>query len=71
VYGNIRKGLEEINEKHLERSAKRESTAAFIKELEQSKGVITEFDEGLWNSTIEKVLVNMEDKITFVFKDGM
>ena len=32
-YENIKKGLEEINEKRLDRSAKRESIVAFIKEL--------------------------------------
>lgn len=70
-YENIKKALEEINEKHLERSAKHESIVAFIKELESREGMVTEFDEELWNGTIEKVLVHSEEKISFVFKDGM
>lgn len=32
--------------------------------------MITEFDEELWNGTVEKVIVDTEDKITFVFKNG-
>ena len=70
-YENIKKGLEEINYKCLERSAKRESIVGFIKELEQREGLITEFDEELWKGAIEKVIVNTEEQITFVFKDGM
>lgn len=70
-YESIKKGLEVINEKRLERSAKHESNVAFIKELEQREGLITEFDEELWSGTVEKMIVNTKDKITFVFKDGM
>lgn len=70
-YESIKKGLEGIEDKRIEKSAKHESILAFIKELEQREGLVTEFDEELWNGTIEKVLVNTEDRITFVFKDDM
>lgn len=70
-YESIKKGLEGIDEKRLERRTKQESILAFIKELEQRDGVVTEFDEELWNGSVEKVIVNTEEKITFVFKDGM
>jgi hypothetical protein len=70
-YESIKRELEEIDEKRLERSAKHESIMVFIKELEQRTGLITEFDESLWKGTIEKVVVNTDDKITFVVKDGM
>lgn len=70
-YENIKTGLEGINEKRLERRAKQESILFFIKELEQSKGLIKEFDEELWLGTVEKVRVNSEARVTFIFKDGM
>jgi predicted nuclease with TOPRIM domain len=70
-FEDIKKGLEEINEKRLDRSAKCERIVAFIKELENRDGLVEEFDEELWNGTIEKVLVHSEDDITFVFKDDM
>jgi len=70
-YENIKKGLDEINDKCLERRAKRESTVAFIKELEQRDVLVAEFDEELWNATIEKVVVHSQQEITFTFKDGM
>lgn len=70
-YENIKKSLEEINDKRLEKNAKQENIAVFIKELEMIDGLITEFDEELWNASIEKVIVHPENKITFTFKDGM
>ncbi|NFE96383.1 recombinase family protein [Clostridium botulinum] len=70
-YESIKKGLEAIDEKRLERSAKQENITAFIKELEQREDLILEFDEELWLGTVDKVIVNTEEKITFVFKDEM
>jgi len=68
-YKNIKKGLDEIKDKCLERSAKREGTVAFIKALEQRDMVVAEFDEELCNATIEKVVVNSEHEMNFIFKD--
>ncbi len=70
-YKSIKKGLEGINEKRLERSAKKENIVELLKELEAREVLIVEFDEELWNGSVEKVIVNTEEKITFVFKDGM
>jgi DNA invertase Pin-like site-specific DNA recombinase len=70
-YENVKMRIEDINEKQLERGTKKESILVFIKELEQKEGVITEFDEKLWKVTVEKVVVNFEEKTTFIFKDGM
>lgn len=50
---------------------KHERIVEFIKELEQKEGLITEFDEWLWNGVIEKIEVNEGSDIVFIFKDGM
>lgn len=68
-YENIKKGLEGINEKRLEGSAKRERIEEFIKVLENIPIILIEFDDELWNVVIEMVKVNSEKEITFVFKD--
>lgn len=70
-YESIKEEIEGINEKRLERSAKKENIVEFIKELEVKESLITEFDEGLWLGTVEKVVVNTEEKITFIFKNGI
>ncbi|WP_373899577.1 recombinase family protein [Haloimpatiens sp. FM7315] len=70
-YESMKNDIEGINEKQLERSAKKENIEMFIKELKARDSLITEFDEELWLGTVEKVIVNTEEKITFIFKDGM
>lgn len=70
-YENIKKGLVEINDKLLERNAKHESIREFMLTLEESDTILTEFEEGFWNATIEEVKVHSEYDITFIFKDGM
>jgi site-specific DNA recombinase len=70
-YENIKNGLIEINDKFLERNAKRESIREFILAREQSDTLLTEFEEEFWNATIEEVRVYSEHQITFIFKDGI
>lgn len=70
-YESIKKDIEGINQKRLERSAKKENIETFTKELEAREKLITEFDEELWLGAVDKVIVNTEEKITFVFKDAM
>ncbi len=70
-YESIKKGLEGINEKRLEISARYENIMIFMKALEVKEDSIVEFDEEIWNGTVENVIVNTDEKITFVFKDGI
>jgi len=70
-YETIKKGLGEIDDKRLECNAKRESIEAFIQMLRNSDTLLIEFDEELWNATVETVKVNSEHDITFAFKAGM
>lgn len=70
-YESIKKEIEGINDRGLERSAKHESIGEFIGILEKNNTLVNEFDEELWNVVIEKVEVHSECEITFVFKDGM
>lgn len=70
-YKNIKSELEGLSEKRVEGKAKQENIVAFMRELEHREGLVAEFDEELWHAAIEKVVVNSEHEITFVFKDGM
>lgn len=69
-YENAKNGLREIDSERLERSARRENIEVFIRTLESSDGLITEFDEELWVATVESVTVHTGQDITFTFKDG-
>lgn len=70
-YQSIKDELEGTEEKRLEKSAKHERILVFIKELNQREIFITEFNDGLWNGTVDKVVINTDKKMTFVFKEGM
>lgn len=67
----IKNNLIEIEDKRLERNAKRESIRGFIWTLEQSDTLLSEFDESLWNATVEVIIVHLDPDITFEFRDGM
>jgi len=69
-YETVKSGLTDIGDKLIERTAKRENISAFLKTLAQSSTLLTEFDEALWNATVESVTVYSEHELSFVFCDG-
>ncbi len=70
-YEAIKRQINEVDNKSMERNAKRENIEEFIQRLKQNNKLLTEFDEELWNSIIEKVVVHTDNEIDFVFKDVM
>jgi site-specific DNA recombinase len=70
-YEAVKDGLRKIDDKKLERNARRESIGIFIRELEQRDIFMDEFDEELWIATVEAVVVHSEHEIAFIFKDGL
>ena len=42
----------------------------FITVLKDQEGVITEFDDALWNSLVEKIVGKSKENVTVVFKDA-
>lgn len=70
-YKILKKEIEEINDKKIERRTRSESIDEFIELLNNKDILLSEFDEELWNVTIEKVIVHSAHYITFEFKDGM
>ena len=51
-----------------ERKNRRTKLASFIRALEKQDGLITEFDEQLWNAPVESVTVYAKGKMDFAFK---
>ena len=39
--------------------------------LENSDGLLTEFDEGLWNATVETITVQFDGSMVFSWKSVM
>ena len=70
-YEAAKDGLKKIDDKRLERNAKRDSIGTFIRTLEENDKLMSEFDEGLWITTVDTVVVYPEHEITFTFRDGL
>lgn len=54
----------------MERKQRRQKMLEFIRILEQADGLLTEFDEGLWNATVESVMVQVDGSIEFRWRNG-
>lgn len=52
------------------KKVQKELFKGFIQALEKQGTLIEEFDEGLWSSLVQEVVVKSKDDILFVFKNG-
>ena len=43
---------------------------SFSKELRKQENILTEFDEGLWESLVDFMTVHSKEDIKVTFKDG-
>lgn len=62
--------LKQIEDQRTERKQRRQKMLEFIRILEQVKGLLTNFDEGLWNATVEAVVVQADGSMVFRWKNG-
>lgn len=73
-FDEVKKKIEANQEAMLIRAAKSEVLADFLKALRKTKGMLTDFDEELWNALVEKVTVTKPSKrsdgLVFLFKNG-
>jgi site-specific DNA recombinase len=59
-----------IKDEILEQSARKEQIRRYLNELRQTGSIVTEFDEDLWQTTVESVTVKRDKSFTFTFRDG-
>jgi hypothetical protein len=62
--------IEKLEKEKRKRLAKRQMLAKFISDLKKSPQVISEFDEGLWLTVIDKVIVATDGTMLFSFRSG-
>lgn len=68
-YETAKGKCESMNEKILQRKLKANRIETFSKTMKTSD-LITEFDEGLWNATVDTMMVYSKKKIVLKLKDG-
>ena len=69
-YEKAKARFDEVTEAIVERSAKSERLAGFIRTLEAQKKPVAEFDEWLWGAMVDCVTVGVDGGMTVVFRDG-
>ena len=69
-YDKAKAKLDEVTQTIGHRNAKRAELERFVRILQKRDGLLTAFDEGLWNAVIEKMVVRSASEVVFVFRDG-
>lgn len=69
-YNTIKARYDELTGKIDGKKAQRELFKGFIRALEKQGALVEEFDEGLWSSLVQEVVVKSKDDILFIFKNG-
>jgi hypothetical protein len=60
----------EVERLMADKDARLKQVHAFLRELHAQEALVTEFDERIWYSLVEKVTVYAKDNVRFTFKDG-
>lgn len=69
-YNTIKADYDKISEQIESKKAQRELFKGFIRALEKQGILIEKFDEGLWRSLMQEVVVKAKSDIRFIFKNG-
>jgi hypothetical protein len=63
--------LKQIEDQRTERKQRRQRMLDFIRMLEHTDCLLMEFNEGLWNATVEAVTVQVGGSMGFRWKNGV
>lgn len=69
-YDRLKAQYDEVSTAISDNEARYEQMGRFITVLKDQEGVIAEFDDALWSSPVEKMVVKSKEDVTVVFKDG-
>lgn len=69
-YNTVKAEYDKISQQLESKKAQRELFKGFIRALKKQGALVEEFDEGLWSSLVQEVVVNAKDDIRFIFKNG-
>lgn len=62
--------MQKVEDEIKAQTAQKEQIRHYISELKQLDEIITEFDESLWQATVEHISVHPDKALTFLFRDG-
>ena len=62
--------IAEVSRLKGDKEARRLQSDHFIKEVKKMDGVVTAFDEKLWYTLVERIVVYSKEDIRFIFRNG-
>ena len=68
-YEKIKGELSRLEEEKQNLKVRRDKVKIFVQNLEPKSEIISEFDENLWYSLVEKVVVNSDEQVKFIFRN--
>ena len=69
-YEGTKERLEHVQNTIADRLARRSAIGQFIETLQRQDGIITEFDEALWGSLVDHIIIFDREKVRFFLKSG-
>lgn len=69
-YDKVKSKLDNVLERIETRKSQYEKIGLFVKAIEDSDEVVTEFDSGMWSTLVDYITVMRDKTIEFTFKDG-
>lgn len=69
-YDKVKAKLDSVLAQIETRKSQYEKIGLFIKALEDSNEIVTEFDSGMWSTLVDYITVMRDKTIEFTFKDG-
>ncbi|WP_105123796.1 recombinase family protein [Streptococcus suis] len=70
-YEGIVQEIESLELDRLKKSKRNKELQDFMETLNKQEGLLTDFDELLWETMVESITINLEKKIIFKFKNGV
>ena len=69
-YENLKADIAKLENLKASSLAKKQELYLYIHTLETNDHVITEFDESLFHSLVDNIIVNADNTLVFRYKDG-
>jgi len=70
-YNTAHARLGEIEATRTERRAKLANIKRFLRSLERQTDLVTDFDDELWYTTVDRMTVHADGQLCFLFRDGV
>jgi len=62
--------MRKVEDEIQEQTVRKEKIRHYLSELQQTVDILTEFDENIWQATVEQISIHPDKVLAFLFRDG-